>query len=273
MTLPRLKEMLYWINEREAMRVRKEAGEKWPFSKDPIMAANRFTNVMREDDKVTKWLAENWRTPHSKHENLPTAMVLARMVNYIPSLQAIGYPLTWQPISILAALKARAATGAKVWSSAYMITTCGKRMGKEEYVVYWVCDNAMPLNEKIMAASTLQEAYNLLRKVDGLGSFLAAQVIADLKNTAGTSLSQAPDWHSWSAPGPGSLKGLSAFWGITVTPSNYEFCITEAWATLKPELPAELQNLGMQDLQNCFCEFSKYARIKDGTGRARNGYR
>ena len=53
----KINEVVYWINEREAMRICKEAGFPYPYSTDPVMAHTRFTNVRREDDKVTKYLA------------------------------------------------------------------------------------------------------------------------------------------------------------------------------------------------------------------------
>ena len=269
---PRIKELVYWINERESMRINRTSTIPIvPYSHDPIMANTRFTNVMREDDKVTKWLKEHWRDPHARSPNLPTAMVLARMVNYIPSLEAIGFPEVWKPEIIISILKNRAFTGYKIWSSAYMITTCGKQMEKEHYVVNHVCGKVMKINSKVREATSLEEAFRILRTIDGLGSFLAAQVIADLKHVRNLPLAEAPDWHSWSAPGPGSLKGLTAFFGYAVTPSNYDSAIIKAWQLIQPELPEYLQDLSMQDFQNCFCEFSKFLRVKSG-GKARNHY-
>jgi len=265
-------EMVGWMLEREAMRRRKEElGGVFPYSKDPVMAYTRFTNVRREDDKVTRWIKENWRTPYANHPNLPVAMVLARMVNYIPSLYEINFPVVWIPKDIIQKMKAIAGRGDKLWSSAYLITTCGKRMGKEEYVVDHVCTAVIPLQERILAARTCEEAFNLLRSVDGLGSFLAAQVVADLKNVPTLPLAHADDWYTWSAPGPGSLKGLSAFWERNVTPASYQFYIERAWERVRPLLPSDLQNISNQDFQNCFCEYSKFVRIKSG-GQARNRY-
>ena len=109
-------------------------------------------------------------------------------------------------------------------------------------------------------------------QVDGLGSFLAAQVVADLKNTPGSPLLNAPDWQTWSAPGPGSLKGLSWYYGRKVTPSMYHQFIEFAWACIYVRLPVKLRDLHMQDVQNVFCEVSKYARLLEGTGHARNKY-
>jgi hypothetical protein len=43
-----------WCIEREAIRVRREAGQPPPWSHDPVFQKGRFLNVFREDDKGTK---------------------------------------------------------------------------------------------------------------------------------------------------------------------------------------------------------------------------
>jgi hypothetical protein len=271
MTQPLADDLAYWILEREAMRKRKEAGGKFPFSQDKVMATTRFTNVRREDDKVTKWLKNHWRDPYASHPNLPVAMVLARMLNYIPTLELVGFPEVWQPEITITKLKKRA-EHYKVWSSAYLITTCGKPMGKEEYVVNHVCSAVhRRIQPAILNSTKLADCYQILRSIDGLGSFLAAQVVADLKNIKSLPLASAPDWHTWSAPGPGSLAGLSYFWDADITPRIYEASLSKAWDLVKPKLTPDLQDLSMQDFQNCMCEFSKFMRIKSG-GQARNRY-
>jgi alpha-glutamyl/putrescinyl thymine pyrophosphorylase clade 1 len=262
---PRVEELVYWMVERELMRMRKEAGGPPPYSRDPIMAHTRFTNVRREDDKVTRWLEANgWRT---NTPDLPQRLTLARMVNYIPTLEELSVPGA-DPLEVLCE---RAERGEKVWSSAYTITTCGKQLAKEEYVVWHVCAGVAALGPLPRAVATLDSAHKWLMHVDGLGSFLAAQIVADMKNTKGHQLQHASDWYSWSAPGPGSLKGLSEFWGKSVTPSGYKDAIMRAWTLARPLLPQELQHLSMQDFQNVMCEVSKYFRVKAG-GKARNKY-
>src|SRR5262249_11808741 len=118
--------------------------------------------------------------------------------------------------------------------------------------------------------TTLQTAWNALCEVRGLGSFLAAQVVADCKNTPHHPLFSAPDWDSFSAPGPGSLKGLSEFFDQPVTARTYHAALNECWKLTARLLPVGL-DLHMQDFQNCMCEFSKYMRVKRG-GHARNKY-
>jgi hypothetical protein len=104
-----------------------------------------------------------------------------------------------------------------------------------------------------------------------MGSFMAAQVVADLKNTK--FLGDAEDYWSWAAPGPGSLNGLEACIGrrvVNVAQFNIE--INALYARIKPYLKPHVPMLHMQDLQNCLCEFSKFERTLWGRGRPRSHY-
>ncbi len=43
-----------YCKKREAVRVKRESGNIYPWSDDPILQKGRFLNVFREDDKVSK---------------------------------------------------------------------------------------------------------------------------------------------------------------------------------------------------------------------------
>jgi hypothetical protein len=267
--MPLTTELIYWINERENMREHKEAGLPYPHSGDPVMASTRFTNVRREDDKVTRWLKQHWRDPYHDHPNLLVATVLSRMVNYIPTLEEIGFPEVWDSSEYRVSMKLRRIRKEKIWSSAYTISTCGIAMDKIDYVIGHVCSTVAIHQHGILApTNTLDSYHRRLMSVDGLGSFLAAQVVADLKHTPGHPLSKAPDWMTWAAHGPGSLKGLAYFWEVDrITPSLFASRLQKAYNLVAGKIP----ELSMQDFQNCMCEFSKFMRIRSG-GHARNGY-
>lgn len=270
-------DLSYWINEREAIRERKEQGMKPPWSYDPLMANIRYCNVRREDDKVTRWIATNWRTPFADHPNLTGAMTLARLVNWPDTLAVIGFPEEWRPLRVRDVIRARASTGQKTWSSAYIVSTCGRSMDKEAYVVDHVCSQVFSRSwDWGRRGETLADAHKRLMQVDGLGNFLAAQVVADLKNTPGHPLQSAEDWWTWAAPGPGSLRGLNYFFKGeahgSITAGQFYGKMRECWALVAPLL-THLRPMHMQDFQNCLCEFSKYMRAKQGNGHARNKYR
>lgn len=270
----RVTELAYWIRSREAIRLLKEAGVPPPWSKDPAMTTVRYCNIRREDDKVTKWIKDNWRDQNVDHPNLTAAMVLARMVNWPDTLAEIGFPDKWDRKHIIDVIKARAAREEKTWSSAYMITTCGKRMAKEDYVLD-VCDTALRFVPRFEDGTSLDSAHTSLSSISGLGSFLAGQVVADLKNIPGHPLAAAEDWWTWCAPGPGSRKGLNEFFNFAPdrAMSDYAFdeMVRTCYMAVAPEIEPYVERLHMQDFQNCLCEFSKFMRVKRG-GHARNRY-
>ena len=74
--------LLYFIGERERIRIRRANGEPPPWTDDPILREWSFCNVRREDDRVTRWIAEDWRVPHVDDPDLWFAMVIARFVNW-----------------------------------------------------------------------------------------------------------------------------------------------------------------------------------------------
>ena len=260
-------ELAYWINERYSMKLRKEAMNtvgKFGWSEDPHMGLVRYCNVHREDDKVTKWLAQHWRPQFQTI----WATVLARMVNYIPSLEEM-LPAMPHIADSFRVLAVRRDGGDKIWTSAYTISTCGKSMDKIDYVM-----NVVGLCKDVNwnSFSTLAVAHSDIMCTDGLGSFLAAQVVADLKNIPGHPLHDAQDRHTWCAHGPGSLKGLSEFWGLSVTPKTFIPRIKRCYELTMPLVDSKVPIIDMQDFQNCLCEFSKYVRVSRG-GHARNNYR
>lgn len=148
-------EVARWINEREAIRMRKavledyaetgefqlsEAGREvwvdddpdvWQLScltNDPILNSYRFCNVRREDDRVTRWIRENILVPYADHEFLPIMICIARTINWPPTLQRLiespdGWPADsrFSPERMSEVLMDWQAQGQKVYTGAYMI--------------------------------------------------------------------------------------------------------------------------------------------------------
>lgn len=278
----RTSELAYWINEREYMRLRKEdllGGQDIhapPWSADPAMANVRYCNVHREDDKVTRWIAGYWRNPNAESQWLTLGMVTARMINWPPTLRLINFPNDTQGIlqwmrDAKQEIREMQDEGEKMWTSAYTISTCGRAMKKEDYVFDHVLTQVADTSWDF-AGSNLAGAYLRFTRIDGLGSFLAGQVVADLKNTPGHPLQTAPDFWTWSAPGPGSLRGLEAYFERKITPRNYHRAIEQCYNEVIPHVHEYVGRIHMQDFQNCLCEFSKFMRVKEGDGRVRNKY-
>lgn len=273
-------ELAFWINERYSIKLRKESGMCPPWTADPIMQNVRWCNVHREDDATTRWMRQNW---HWEGKHPVWFWVLGRMLNYIPTLNALMYDTAhFEEFNLIDTghkLKDIRERGMKVFTSAYTISTCGKSMEKINYVLSVVeAVRALELYDVGGPGpySSLGYCEDWLSTVNGLGSFLAAQVVADLKNTPGHPLAAAPDWWTWAAPGPGSLRGLNWYYYGTdkggVTASKFMSYMTTAYQETIPFVHDYVPRIGMQDFQNCLCEFSKYMKVKCRSGHVRNRY-
>lgn len=266
-------DLAHWINERYSIKLRRDQGLPAPWTADPVMASVRFCNVHREDDKVTRWLAVNWRP----HFNDVWQILLARLINNIPTLSVV-LPLMPDLYAVRDRLKELRKFGS-IFGNAYTVSTNGRSMDKVDYIIdhvvkpaserhIWVWSDEVTRGE---ARTLLHNAARDLCMLNGVSTFMAGQIIADLKNTQGHPLQHAPDWFTWAAPGPGSLRGLEAYFGRPVRPSGFTAALAQCYAEVKPLIAEYVPPIHAQDFQNCMCEFSKYVRVKEG-GHARNRY-
>src|SRR5580765_2305755 len=155
--LPELTTLCYWIQERELIRVNRLQGKPKPWTDDPILQSYRFCNVHREDDKVTKWIRGNWGM-WGDHPNYTLGMALARFINWPPTLEAVGFPVRWDPKVVEAIIKLREDRGDKVWTSAYIVSTNGMAMLKTRYIVNHVLDPIFKSPYRPMVGDTLSKA-------------------------------------------------------------------------------------------------------------------
>ena len=266
------KRLIYWITEREKIRIKRRQGLPYPWTKDPILRQYKFCNVRREDDAVTLWIKEHWRDPHYQDPRMWHTMAVARLINWPPTLAAIGYPMPWRPNRFRKIMSERRANKEQVFTGAYMITNAGQTMSKVDTVIYML-DNLDKLEPCPTKRSTLQETHALLMDSNhcGMGSFMAAQVVADCKQTG--LLAEAKDWWDWCAPGPGSQRGLSRLFGVEFRRFRQDEFL-EHLISLREEIEKKIEiDLCLQDLQSCLCEFDKFERTLWGEGRPRSIYR
>lgn len=272
----RVKDLCAFIKEREAIRAKKEAGKKRPWTKDPTLATYRFCNVHREDDAVTRWIAANWREPHKDEPHLWFAMVIARLFNKVETLREIGFPLPYKPEKLRAKLHAIKARGDTVFNGAYIVSTNGVSMDKIDYLFERVLGPLWAERRWSFGPQqqNLAQTHAWLMKFDGLGSFMAAQVVADMKYVE--PLRSAKDWETFAAPGPGSKRGLNRVMlravDATWPGQSWGLQLGLLQDAVNARLLSADIHLHAQDLQNCLCEFDKYERARTGEGRPKQKY-
>jgi len=124
-----------------------------------------------------------------------------------------------------------------------------------------------------LRGATLAQAHALLQAQNGLGSFMAAQVLADLKYLSGE---HYEDFDTFAASGPGSKRGMNRVYDRPVeapwTEKQFREEITHLRFAVNKLLKWE-EPLTAQDLQNCLCEFDKYERARTGEGEPKQLYR
>ncbi len=279
----RTEELFRWIAERHAIYEAKAAGYPKPWTNDPILQSYRFCNVYRELDTVTQWIAKNWRDPNNDDPDVWFAMAVARFVNWPDTLAEIGYPVPWDVRlssysmgeHFVNTLMMRGSAGKKVWTGAYLIHA-GKGGSKVGHVAHDILEPLWRKREYIREAADSCAHFNKrLMEFEGLGSFMAGQIVCDTKYTR--LLDTAGDWWDFAVEGPGSRRGLNRVMNRPVNQSwkNQEWFVelTRLRTSILPLIhDAGLPPLHAQDLQNCLCEFDKYERVRLGEGRPRSGY-
>lgn len=245
---------IYYVKERDRIYQRREAGMPKPWTDDPILQRHHFCNNRREDDRGTqsiRWLIKT--IPDV--ERLPCLYTMARMFNHAPTVS------DWLRGGLPEVKRIRD-NGGKIFNTAYVVSTCGESMDKVDYVARVVHEVA----KLDVPRTSCRDAFETLRTVNGLGSFLAGQVVADLKNDR--YLTGVPDWDTFAVMGPGSKKGLDFIYGPGTTERSFDARLDLLRTVTNGKIPL----LHAQDLQNCLCEFSKYVRYQQGLPGRRRKY-
>jgi len=267
-----------------------------PWTTDSILSEYRFTNVMREYDRVTIWVDKNIRKPYADHPNLWFMLCIARQLNWPDTLKELmlneAWPddagilrkreLDWDADLAGNILDARKARGDKVYTGAYMIRAESDKnkswynWTKQQYmtkiVLGKVWENRESI-EQVLSENSIKSATDKFATYHGWGPFMSYQVVVDLSWTR--YLKNAKDLNTYSALGPGSRRGLNRLAGRNVLcglsqDDGLEEMVelfNEQWLYLK-----KCPSLRLSDIQNCLCEFDKYLRVKNGEGRPRAKY-
>ena len=282
----RTTDLARFIIAREATRIAKETDKPKPWTKDEILQTYRFCNVRRENDAVTRWLRRHYYPTFAQEDYIGFAAVVARLFNLPASLNDIkGFVLPFKPAGMRRVLEDRKRAGEKNFNGAYIVSTNGIPMDKVQYLIERVLGPLWAGRKDLLPMQSLATWHERLMKYDGLGSFLAAQVIADMKYIPplykkNKPTSYAVDWWTFAASGPGSRRGLNRLIGNPPDFPWNEGIWRDCLANLQRSLNDMLDKsdlfrgkpLHAQDVQNCLCEFDKYERIRLGEGRPKQLY-
>lgn len=275
----------YYLLEREKIRLRKEVGHD-VLTEDPILQKYKFTNVLRSNDRTTRWVKANWYDPN-RDKPLDVQILNCGIFRYFGTeefAEDLGYQLDWNPQRIIEVADRRFAEKKKVFTGAYIITNGGISAPKQNVVVG---NYLQPLREAIPEILRVIEKTNrwenaaeVVRKVPGMGAFMTKEYLLDVMLTP--ALENAEDKLTWTPVGPGAIRGLnrmndrptdaalSQSKGLAEMKDIMGWLASNSWPDWMPQIGVDF---GVTDVQFSLCEFDKYNRVKNGEGRPRSMYR
>lgn len=295
-----LEKYFYYINERYSIYQKKEIQKlPAPWTEDPILQSYSFTNVFREDDRTTRALDKLVFVPFADHRYLWFMCCLARQISWAPTinnlLQTDNWPVDddWDAERAAEVMDYFCKTGEKVWTGAFMIRAESDKKApwynwsKARYVLDIVLGNLWrdrhKLTEFFEGKPTYQQTVELFATYYGIGNFMAKEFANDLLMTR--YLKDAPDLMTWSAAGPGAIRGLNFLYGRGLQAS-----LTQDEARMMMRYLQDLANtpsgkfvgahvqasgrwpFTLERIQWNLCEFSKYMKVVTGVGKPRSGY-
>ena len=265
----RINAFLRFVGERENMRKLKEAGKPRPWTSDPVLANGHFCNVRRADDRVTKWIGEWVNTDLVRMQGMQEkttwfAYVVARWFNRPETLTALTPALHagWGSAEALRILRAMDKRDEQIFNGAYIINGA-KGMPKYESVVKLVLSPVWK-DPPMRFDYSIERTWKTIRGYYGMGSFMAGQIVADWQTFG---VIHGKDVNTWAPLGPGSGRGLVWVYGLTKRPSQDRAValMQQMHGAIISEYASLGNSMSLHDVQNCFCEFSKY--VKGGSKR------
>jgi len=280
--------LLYFIWEREAIRLARENGHSAPWTKDPVLAKYKFTNIHRSDDRVSQWVIDKLIEPAtaSGDEHLWFTLLIARLINWPPTLQALMKkgvipcaPEDFDADMFEHTLERIKNDGKKVYSGAYMLYPTKMEPGgnKSKAVAKYIIGSAIENADNVRAAlwnadsvMSIEKFVAELSKCFGISTFIAGQVAADLTYTG----MDVEDLYTYAPIGPGSSRGLNYLLGrapfATWKQKEFNAELSNVYGEIVDKL--EIVDMTLHDVQNCMCEFSKYCRAVLSEGKPKTTY-
>jgi hypothetical protein len=265
----------YWrfAAQRQAIYDARVAGQRGPWTSDPILMNHRFTNCFRAADRVSQFLIRDVAYAGDQSpEEIAFRVLLFKLFNKISTWQLLEHELgelTWTDFNedaYDAILSAAFSRGERLYSAAYVIPP--PRLGAERKHTNHLRLLRLMMNagvtDQLRNSATMRGAFEALLGYPALGDFLAYQFLIDLNY----STALAFDEMDFVVAGPGARDGIRKCFGPQATGIESEIIAYMATHQREHFDRLELRFDGLRgrplqliDCQNLFCEVDKYARV------------
>jgi hypothetical protein len=256
-------DFLGYVEERHRVWTARQVGAPQPWTDDPIIASRKFTNVFRLLDPGSQFVitdlfdeyleAQDYlmRCFLYRHTNLPRAWRAFRA-------EAGRYPLIEDLPRVRAFWHDYRARGERVFSGAYMIYPQSSTPGTDKVDAILDLTTRLFVDgvvaHEFVSAGSWEGAFQSLRRNKGVADFMSMQILTDF--------GYGTDFHEndFVVPGPGARKGASYLGVSAETAIEWGFSVLAE--VPNPPVIFGKHRPSRMDVQNCLCEFSKYARYQ-----------
>ena len=275
-TTPAYESFWNFAVERQAIFFRKIRNPRPPWTDDPILSRHKFTNVYRASDRVSQYLI---RHVIYKGDRSPAEVffrtVLFRFFNKIETsewlLGRFGQ-ISSRDFALARydqALTEVMLSGKRIYSAAYIMPSGRSSFGhRRKHRNHLMLLNLMMRDEVwkyIGSALNMKEVFEILCSYPMIGRFLGYQLATDLNYSEICDFSEM----EFVMPGPGAMDGIHKCFADLggLNESDIIRLMTENQEREFERQGLEFHTLWgrpMQliDVQNVFCEVSKYSRVK-----------
>ena len=259
--------------ERHQIYLRRIAHFSPPWTTDPVLSAYKFTNTFRAADRVSQYLIRVlYSEPHLDADTIFLRTLLLKVFNRIGTWERVvdhfGMPTAndFSFAECQSLLDRYRRDKVPLYSAAYIMPSGGRSSTPKHHMhlhlIRQMLEDHLP--DKLLATTSMEDAYHLLLAYPTLGPFLSFQYTIDLNYT--TLMNHLEG--DFVVAGPGALDGLSKCF---ITLGDYGPEGTIRWLVDRQQEEFSRHShdfdglwgrpLQPIDVQNLLCEVSKYTRI------------
>lgn len=267
---------LNFVEERHRVWRARQAGLPQPWTSDPIIASRKFTNVFRAIDPGSQFLIANLLDSQDSARDVLMRCFLYRHTNLPSAWEAYAIehgemPRVGDLQNLLEFWWGYKANGGKLFSGAYTIYPQSSTPGTDKITSVinltarlFTADSPDDIVPDFLASQTQADRFATLRRNKGVADFMSMQILTDW----GYSPQCGEDReHEFVVGGPGCIKGAAEIDPDAKTSDMIRWASTaintspNAPELLLDDYDENYRTPSLMDVQNCFCEFSKYARV------------
>jgi hypothetical protein len=263
--------------ERQRVFFRRLAGDRAPWSEDPILQQYKFCNAYRASDRASQYLIRHviYEGCQYRAEDQLLRIVLFRLFSRESTwelLEAAAGEISTATFSADrygVVLDTASAEGQKLYTGAFILCATRafgydrKHHNHLALLELMFRPNGLPL--AVGRAGSLRELFTALAEYPLIGPFMAYQLAIDINYSELCDF----DEDEFTVAGPGAERGIRKCFEHLGGWTNAEVI---HWMTARQEAEFAWHEISFQtlwgrrlhaiDIQNLFCELDKYARVR-----------